>query len=198
MEFHVGSEVEDCAIKDDIIGKGGYLVPRVTCEELGVSYAQLCVGGCREEGGKGARVVVRAWGVLSNVKVEAVALLELRGRSFKEIGDVLAWSPCELSKVNACRGLCTGDVVDITQYADCPWDCADPDETLVRILGLWTEDLLETDRHKADDSTEKGDNEAEGDLFSPSLANGLVLEATEGAKEEIWSPEGDDPRKNAP
>ena len=63
---------------------------------------------------------------------------------------------------------------------------------------MWTEDLLETDGNETNDTTEDTYNEAESDLFSPCLADGLVLETTEGAEKKVGCPDGDDTGENAP
>jgi len=60
------------------------------------------------------------------------------------------------------------------------------------------EDFLETDGGETDCCAKPEDNEAEGDLLSPGLPDGLVLEAAEGGEEEVWSPEGDDEREVSP
>ena len=81
------------------------------------------------------------------------------------------------------------DVVYDALDAEGTWLGADADERAAGCLDICTEDPLEADGDKGDDSTVNGNNHAKSDLFSPGLTDVLVTHAADAGKQHAHDDE---------
>ena len=100
VKSQVRIHVKDGTIENKITAKMGYLIPRVACEEAGISDGERFISGGGIDGGEGARGCRGARGILCSKKVEGSAMRELSCITLKIGSDILSWRFSEREKIN--------------------------------------------------------------------------------------------------
>ena len=198
MELEIRLHVEDGTVKNKIVIKRSYLVPGVTGEKASVDEIKAGVRGLEVEGGERTGGIFTRL-ILCDMKAKAGASLEVRGGALEQGSDVLAWVGKESLEVNIRIGGCRGSGVEHNAlHCKNAIDGTDVKESAAGGGIDGAEDFLEANGGKADGCAKPEDNEAQGDLLSPGLSDGLVLEAGKRGEEEVGSPKGDEEREVSP